>query len=468
AVRHFNLVNYSHFICRRLKLDQYPDGLHFATVSTISADLGNTCIFPSLISGGCLHVIGYETAMSPALFAGYTSRHPFDVLKITPSHLATLLNTENPGSVLPGKHLVLGGEAARWDLVERVRQAGKCAVLNHYGPTEATVGCCTFSPGENDVSQWEPATVPIGRPIANDEIYILDQRLQPVPVGVAGELCVGGIGLAQGYLNQPQQTAERFIRNPFSGDPSARLYRTGDLARFLPDGNVEFLGRMDSQVKIRGFRVEPAEIESVLKRHSAVEQAAVVPYEDKAGEKRLAAYLVARGSPRQEDLRAFLLQQLPDYMVPSAFVMVAALPLTANGKLDLRALPPAEQQAPAHELVAPRNQQEEKLAKIWQEVLKLDRVGVTDNFFELGGHSLLATQVISRIRSSFRVQMSLQVFLQNPTVAGLAEQIAHCPAIESEEEEMARLLQELEGISDEEAERLLAAELQKNKNGPGY
>jgi amino acid adenylation domain-containing protein len=460
AVRHSNLVNYSHFICRRLQLENHPQGLNFATVSTISADLGNTCIFPSLISGGCLHVIGYETAMSPALFAEYASQHPVDVLKITPSHLSTLLSSGQ--AVLPKKYLVLGGEATRWDLIERIRKASSCAIFNHYGPTEATVGCCTFSVDQTDVSQWEPASVPVGRPIANDQVYILDSQMNPVPVGVAGELCAGGAGLALGYLNQPEQTAERFVRNPFSDDPNSRLYRTGDLARFLPDGSIEFLGRIDQQVKIRGFRVEPAEIENVLKRHPSVKQAAVIPYDDKTGEKRLAAYFTGRSRP--EELRAFLAQELPDYMVPAAFVPIDSLPITANGKLDVKALPSPEQQSAARELVAPRNSDEEKLVEIWQGILKLDRVGVTDDFFELGGHSLLATQIISRIRDRFRVQMPLHVFLQNPTIAALASQIGQCPVIESEQEEMARLLQEIEGMSEEEAEKLLTAELNKSQN----
>jgi amino acid adenylation domain-containing protein len=466
AVRHFNLVNYSHFISRRLKLDDHRDGLNFATVSTISADLGNTCIFPSLISGGCLHVIGFETAMAPALFVAYAAAHPIDVLKITPSHLSSLLNGESGDAILPRKYLILGGEATRWDLVERIQRANKCALLNHYGPTEATVGCCTFN-ADSDVRAWEPATLPIGKPIANDEIYIVNSLIQPVPIGVAGELCIGGAGLAQGYLKQPTQTAERFVRNPFSSDPDARVYRTGDLARFLPDGNIEFMGRIDAQVKIRGFRVEPAEIESVLRRHPSVDHAAIVSYESDPGEKKLAAYVVSKSQIRTEDLRAFLAQELPEYMVPSAFVLVDSLPLTSNGKLDLRALPKPEQQVPVRESVAPRNPEEEKLALIWREVLKRDSVGVTDNFFELGGHSLLATQIISRIRNTFRVQMPLHSFLQSPTIASLAEQIGSCPAIESEEEEMARLLQELEGISDEEAERLLTTELQKNTDRTG-
>jgi amino acid adenylation domain-containing protein len=460
AVRHSNLVNYSYFICRRLQLENHPQGLNFATVSTISADLGNTCIFPSLISGGRLHVIGYETAMSPALFAEYASQHPVDVLKITPSHLATLLSSGQ--AALPQKYLVLGGEATRWDLIERIRKSSRCAIFNHYGPTEATVGCCTFSVDQTDVSQWEPASVPVGRPIANDQVYILDSQMNPVPVGVAGELCAGGAGLALGYLNQPEQTAERFVRNPFSDDPNSRLYRTGDLARFLPDGSIEFLGRIDQQVKIRGFRVEPAEIENVLKRHPSVKQAVVVPYDDKTGEKRLAAYFTGRSRP--EELRAFLAQELPDYMVPAAFVPIDSLPITANGKLDVKALPSPEQQPAAREMVAPRNSDEEKLVEIWQGILKLDRVGVTDDFFELGGHSLLATQIISRIRDRFRVQMPLHVFLQNPTIASLASQIGQCPVIESEQEEMARLLQEIEGMSEEEAEKLLTAELNKSQN----
>jgi amino acid adenylation domain-containing protein len=458
AVRHSNLVNYSSFICRRLNTQGAADGLNFATVSTLSADLGNTCIFPSLISGGCLHVIGYEMAMAANLFADYSKKYPIDVLKITPSHLASLLNTADAASLLPRKYLVLGGEASTWDLIARIRQLGNCDIINHYGPTEATVGCCTFAVSENDVSEWSPATVPIGRPIANDEIYILDQQFRPVPLGVAGELCIGGAGLAKGYLNQPQQTAERFISHPFSSDENARVYRTGDLARFLPDGNIEFLGRLDHQVKIRGFRVEPAEIQAALERHPAVIQTVIIPYSD-SGEKRLAAYLVLKTSVAADELRNFLLNALPEYMVPTALVVLDSLPLTPNGKIDTRALPsPDQAQArPGREFLAPRNAEEEKLVAIWMEVLKLGEVSVNDNFFDLGGHSLLATQIISRVRNTFRVQMPLHSFLETPTIAGLAEKIPQCPAAESEEEEMTRLLQELEGISDEEAERLLHA-----------
>jgi acyl carrier protein len=311
---------------------------------------------------------------------------------------------------------------------------------------------------ENDVSAWAPASVPIGRPIANDEIYILDQHFQPVPVGVPGELCVGGMGLAAGYLNQPEQTAERFIAHPFSKNESARLYRTGDLARFLPDGNVEFLGRIDQQVKIRGFRVEPAEVKAVLERHPMVKQAAIIPYDDKLGEKRLAAYLVTNKAIKTEDLRPYLVQHLPEYMVPSALIAVDDIPLTRNGKVDVRALPSPqqEQSKPQADFISPRSPDEEKLAGIWREVLKLDRISINDNFFELGGHSLLATQIIARIRSVFRVQLPLASFLEAPTIGELAAKMNQYPQAESEQEELARLLRELEGVSEEEAERLLA------------
>jgi acyl carrier protein len=291
--------------------------------------------------------------------------------------------------------------------------------------------------------------------------------MQPVPVAVPGELCIGGAGIAKGYLNQPQQTSERFISNPFSNSPADRLYRTGDLARFLPDGNIEFLGRIDQQVKIRGFRVEPAEIETVLKQNSVVKQAVVLARPEK-DEKRLVAYVIAtnRSSHLSTELRGYLQERLPDYMVPSAVVLLDALPLTPNGKLDVAALPSPDELAVEHTLVAPRNQVEQGLTDIWRQVLGVEQVGVEDNFFDLGGHSLLATQVIARIRSTFHVQLPLRTLFDTPTVAGLAQQIAAFPQT-SEDEEVARLLQELEGLSDEEAERLLGQEMRNAADTSG-
>ncbi len=232
------------------------------------------------------------------------------------------------------------------------------------------------------------------------------------------------------------------------------------MARFLPDGNIEFLGRIDQQVKIRGFRVEPAEIEVALSQHPVLQRTVIIPYKDKSGESRLAAYFISAKPPAPEELREFLLQRLPNYMVPSAFIRLESLPLTANGKVDLRVLPlPEENQTKAEKkFVAPSTPAEEQLVDIWKEVLKINQISVDDNFFELGGHSLLATQIISRIRNGFRVQMPLHSFLETPTILGLAEKISQYPPTASAEEEMARLLSELEGFSDEEAEQLLAAE----------
>jgi acyl-coenzyme A synthetase/AMP-(fatty) acid ligase/acyl carrier protein len=390
------------------------------------------------------------------------TKHPIDVLKITPSNLVALLSAPEGQHILPRKLLITGGEASSWDLVERVKQMGTCKILNHYGPTETTIGSLTFPVTESSLDATESATVPIGKPIANTVVYILDGNLKPVPIGVPGEICIGGAGVAAGYLNQPQQTAERFIPNPYSPQISENLYRTGDLARFLHDGNIEFLGRIDHQLKIRGFRVEPAEIESVLRKHPGVQQGLVMAREDQPGDKRLVAYVVPAlgAAPTSEALRHFLAAQLPDYMIPSAFVMLDSLPLTPNGKIDRRALPAPEQARLSgdREVVAARNPIEEKLIAIWSDVLGVEPIGVCDNFFELGGHSLLATQVIARVRSAFQIQVPLRSLFETPTIAGLAEVIAQLQSEAGIDEELDRMLAELEGLSEEEVEKLLAEE----------
>ena len=427
AVRHRNLVNYTEFITRRLQLEKYPEGLHFATVSTLGADLGNTCIYPALVSGGCLHVIAYEVSTDATRMAAYTAQHPIDVLKIVPSHLQALLQGAEAKHVLPRKYLITGGETLTAQLIERVEQLGAaCDILNHYGPTETTVGSLTLRLNEYDRKHSPAASIPIGRPIANTQVYILDSNLQPVPVGVVGELYIAGAGVTAGYLNQAERTAERFVPNPFVNDASGntKRYRSGDLARWGADGNVEFLGRGDDQVKIRGFRIELGEIEAVLTQHASVKQAVVLAKADERGEKRLLAYVVANREPAtsSDDLRAYLKQQLPDYMVPTAVVLLAKLPLTANGKIDRQALPAPEAVA-SKEYVAPRTPTEEVVAGIWAEVLRLERVSTQDNFFDLGGHSLLATQVVSRVREHFRVELPIRILFEKPTICGLAEAI---------------------------------------------
>lgn len=419
AVEHRQLINYVNAIWEKLDL---PAGSSFATVSTIAADLGNTALFPSLCKGGTLHLIAEERATDPDALAEYFSRNRIDCLKIVPTHLSALLSASNPACVLPRRRLVLGGEACPLGLVEKIGAlAPDCVVLNHYGPTEATVGAITnrlTGPDADRISD----TVPLGRPIANVQAYVLDQRLRPVPIGAPGELYLGGAGLARGYINRADATGEKFIPSPF-GSNGERLYQTGDLARYLGDGRIEFLGRSDDQVKVRGYRIEPGEIELALRQHAQVAETVVVAREDNPGDKRLVAYVVARdreqaGAP---ELRAFLSGKLPEYMTPSAFVFLDRLPLTLNGKVDRRALPAADHSRPDGDKVfaAPRNPIEATLAQIWSNVLGVDPVGVDDNFFDLGGDSILSIQIIARANQA-GLGLSPRQLFQHQTVAELA------------------------------------------------
>ena len=418
AVTHRNIVNYTAAIGRLLGFDLVADAraLHFATVTTIASDLGNTAIYPALLSGGCLHLIPEDVATDASAYADYIAARAVDVLKITPSHLRALMAGAG-GTVLPNRYLILGGEACPWDLVELVARVGRCRIVNHYGPTETTVGCCAFMIGDRNVRQWAPATVPIGRPLSNVRAYVLDAHRQPVPVGIHGELYVGGPGVAQGYLGRPDLTAERFVADPFAGVPGARMYRTGDRVRQLPTGDIEFLGRTDDQVKIRGYRVEPAEIETVIRSVPGVTQAAVVARGD-----RLVAYVC--GSTPPGSVRDAVAARLPEYMIPHAVVSLDRLPLTPNGKLDRAALPDPDATAPdAPTHVEPRTPTEVAIAQIWAEVLKRERVGAEDNFLELGGHSLMAIRILGRLSKTFGVRLPLRVLFEAPTVAALALQI---------------------------------------------
>jgi len=303
GVEHRQLTNYLNAIVQRLSL---PVGSSYALVSTLAADLGNTVIFPALCSGSTLHIITSETASDPILLADYFSEHKIDCLKIVPSHLAALMTHSDPLHVLPRKCLVLGGEASSWQLIDKIQQiAPECRVLNHYGPTETTVGVMTLAIDK----QVESKTAPLGYPIANTQVYVLDKDLHPVPFGVAGELHLAGANVTRGYLNSIETTAEKFIPNPFSTMPGERLYKSGDLARHLPDGSIEFLGRTDDQVKVRGFRVDPAEIEVLLGGHQAVKQSKVIAHANATGEKRLVAYVVPGDSCAATVRRALRLQR---------------------------------------------------------------------------------------------------------------------------------------------------------------
>jgi amino acid adenylation domain-containing protein/non-ribosomal peptide synthase protein (TIGR01720 family) len=419
VVSHRSLANYTQLIAGQISAIA---GFRYAMVSTPAADLGNTVLFASLVSGGCLHVFDQDAATDGRVFADYIERQPIDVLKIVPSHLAALLDSAEGRTIAPRRALICGGDVLTYDLVGRIiAQRPECLIFNHYGPTETTVGSLIL-PIEPDVREsGARESVPIGRPIANSRAYVLDGNLEPVPNGVAGELYIGGAGLAQGYLNRPDLTAERFVPDPFGAGPGERLYRTGDLVRRRADGLVEFLGRADHQLKIRGFRIEPGEIEARLRTHPEVRDAVVTAWEDERGVKRLAAYIVSSGDePDPEALRVHVQIALPDYMVPAAFVFLDGLPLTPNGKLDRRSLPkPDPSRQLTRRYAAPRNDAEARLAAIWAEVLRIDRVGIHDNFFSLGGDSILSIQVASRAR---RIGLNLaprQIF-QHQTVAELA------------------------------------------------
>ncbi len=391
-----------------------PDEMCGVLASTsICFDLSVYELFVTLSAGG--RIILVENALA---LLSLSPQADVRLINTVPSAIAELLRLNAiPESVVT---VNLAGEPLSTDLVGAIyRRTCARRVYDLYGPTEDTT-YSTYTLRLPDA----PAT--IGRPISNTQVYILDERREPVPVGVAGELYIGGDGLARGYLNRPELTAEKFLANPFA-EPGSRLYRTGDLARYLPDGNIEFLGRIDHQVKIRGFRIELGEIESVLGQHPRVTQSVVLAREDTPGDKRLVAYVVAstEEAPGIDELRNFLKQKLPEYMVPAAFVMLTALPRTPNGKTDRKALPAPDMNRPAlrDAYTAPRNPLEQLLADIFQELLNLDRVGIHDNFFDLGGHSLLAARVVSRVRHALKIEVALRALFEAPTVAELAERV---------------------------------------------
>jgi amino acid adenylation domain-containing protein len=380
-------------------------------------------LFWPLLTGARLVVARPGGHRDSSYLVEVINQQKITTLHFVPSMLQLFLDDRDVESCSSLKRVICSGEALTGALQDRFFAKLGAELHNLYGPTEAAV----------DVTYWScqrdstRPTVPIGRPIANTQIYILDVHLQPVPVGVAGELHIGGTGLARGYLNRPDLTNEKFIADPFRKEPNARLYKTGDLARYLPDGTIDYLGRIDHQVKIRGFRIELGEIESILSLHPQVRETAVVVREEMPGEKLLVAYVVSseKPTPKESELRAFLRQKLPEYMVPSAFVELKSLPVTANGKLDRSALPrhdPHASLAKEH-FFPPRTVIEKTLASVWTEVLKREPIGIHDHFFDLGGHSLLLAQVHRRLRGKLKREISLVELFEYPTIAALAQHI---------------------------------------------
>ena len=438
-VRHAGLAN---FLLSMARQPGMVAGDTLLAVTTISFDIAGLELYLPLAVGGRVVLASRAVAADGKRLAALLHDSGATVMQATPATWRLLLASGWTGE--PGLKALCGGEALPAELArELLPRVG--SLWNVYGPTETTIWSAlqpVTSPGEGGV--------PIGLPIANTALHLFDRSLQLVPVGVVGELYIGGAGLARGYLGRPALTAERFVPDPFAG-PGARLYRTGDLARRLPGGEIEFLGRADHQVKVRGFRIELGEIEAVLGAHPAVRQAVVAVREEGAPRSaQLVAYVVAAGpAANPGTLRAALREELPEYMVPSLFVLLPELPLTPNGKVDRKALPsptadPLGQLGPGREVVAPRTPVEEKVAAVWAEVLGVTRIGVHDNFFELGGHSLMATQVISRLEEAFRIELGLPAIFKTPTVAALSEAIMAREMARTDDSLLAALLARLE------------------------
>jgi amino acid adenylation domain-containing protein len=394
VVSHGALANYAQSMLARLALpDDLSQGLNFAMVSTVAADLGHTTLFGALCSGGTLLMLDSAAGFDPDAFADAMQRHRIDVLKIVPSHLKGLLNAARPQDVLPAHTLVLGGEAADAALLATLRALRPgLRIVNHYGPTETCVGMLMHVASDAD------AALPLGRPIGGMSAFVLDDALEPVQPGIAGELYVGGPGVARGYRGQPGLTAGRFVASPCG--TGERLYRTGDRVRQRSDGALVFLGRGDDQLKIRGFRVEPGELQARLRELPGVADAAVLPGEGESGGAVLWAWVVPRAGAALDAaaLRLALQGSLPAWLVPEAIVVLDAMPLTANGKIDRKALPRPVQAAAARRIEPPHGPTEQALARIFGEVLGLAAIGRDDDFFELGGDSILSLKLIARIR----------------------------------------------------------------------
>ncbi|MEI7983780.1 MAG: AMP-binding protein, partial [Bacteroidota bacterium] len=415
------LLNYSKAVWQRMKMQA---GDSFATISSITADLGNTMIFPPLIHGGEVVIIPEDQATDASLLAGWVSHHPVDCLKIVPSHLVSLLHSSMAEHLLPRKLLMLGGEKCTPEVVRRVRSlAPALRIINHYGPTEATIGSLTFEipfdiPDEDFV-------IPIGFPLNNTAVYILDQNRHLLPNGIPGEIVLSGKNIARGYLHQTQLSIEKFADDPYRA--GERIYYTGDLGKMNGDGAVVFLGRRDHQLKIRGYRVETMEIECVLNSFPSIEQAAVLVPENVSSVNSVQAVIcLKQGIVYNENaLRQWLSLHLPAYMIPSALHVVECFPLTSNGKTDLKELQRIIGSiGDVKKLAAPpRDLTELRLVNIFREILKQEEVGICDGFFDLGGHSLLAIQLFAAIEVEFHIHLPLATLFERGNVLLLADLI---------------------------------------------
>ncbi|WP_414584329.1 amino acid adenylation domain-containing protein [Scytonema sp. PCC 10023] len=446
-VTHQNLVHST--TARICYYDQSVTG--FLLTSPFAFDSSVAVIFWTLCQGGFVSVLPENFQLDIKQLIEAIAQQQISHLLCLPSLYKLILEQAQPQQLVSLQTVIVAGESCPKELVKQHRELlPQTSLFNEYGPTEATVWSSVYNCQNHDLNN----PVPIGRPIANTQIYLLNSHLQPVPIGVSGEIYIGGLGVARGYLNRPELTTQKFIPNPFSDEPNARLYKTGDLARYLPDGNIEFLGRLDQQVKIRGYRIELTEIEAVLNQHSTVQSAIVVAQEDIHANRRLVAYIVPQKEqvPTVDALRSFLKNRLPEYMLPSVFVMLKALPLTPNGKVDRQALPVPDQERPNLEavFVPPSTPIEVALAEIWSQVLGVEQVGIHDNFFKLGGDSLSSIQVLSRANDR-GLSFSLQEFIQHPTIHELSHVIKtgedlRIPAIQPVSREQYRMQASLDTL----------------------
>ena len=454
-----SLLNLLTWMVRNTKLPENARTLQFAS---LSFDVSFQDIFSTLISGGTVVMISEAERQDISNLAKTLSAEGIHRVFIPAVALQQLAEgfCAHGDFGAPLQKVIAGSEQLQitQSIASMFANLEHAALHNEYGPSEAHV--VTELALGRDSENW-PKRPSIGRPIANTQIYILDRHYKPTPIGVPGELFIGGAGLARGYMTLPEVTADKFVPDPFSSEPGARLYRTGDLARYLANGNIEFLGRLDHQLKIRGFRIEPGEIEVVLCQHPAIQEAVVTAHDHGPGDKRLVAYLVAfpDAKPAAGELRTHLKEKLPDYMVPSVFMLLDKLPLNTNGKVDRRALPAPESSRPDLEqaFVEPQTAFERVLVKMWIDVLGLERIGVNDNFFELGGHSLLATQLIARVSEAFQTELPLRIIFECPSVSSMAERIQQTETRAGAFEEMASILEQLEALTDDEAKSMLEA-----------
>ncbi|MEI7031247.1 non-ribosomal peptide synthetase, partial [Streptomyces pratensis] len=413
-VTHQGLANHVAWAARELASQGQGGAPLF---SSVAFDLVVPNLWAPLVTGQKVHTVAQDTDMAD-LGREVAAAGPYSFIKLTPGHLDVLveqLTAEQAASLAPV--LVVAGEAFTRTTLERWRTlAPHTRLINEYGPTEASVGTCVYPVPADEAAE----VLPIGTPLPNMTMYVLDAALEPTPIGVPGELYVGGTGVARGYAGRPDLTADRFVPDPH-GTPGDRLYRTGDLVRTRPDGAVEFLGRLDDQIKIRGHRIEPGEIQSVLTDHPAIRDAVVIPRTTTAGETHLVAYYVSTegSSVDAADLGKHAAERLPDYMLPTAYIALDTIPLNTNGKTDKRALPDPDDTADPAAGIAPRTVTEERIADIWSELLGT-RVGVEDSFFQSGGNSILAIRLISRIQEEFDIDFKVRTVFEGPTVARLA------------------------------------------------